>query len=64
VLPRIEGLDVTNYLGPLGGTGLTAYVGLTRIARLRPEKPSSFRPRRAESVSRQVNSHLCWGRGG
>ncbi|MFI5776927.1 NADP-dependent oxidoreductase [Nocardia sp. NPDC051570] len=36
VLPGIDGLDVTNYLGALGGTGLTAYIGLTRIARVQP----------------------------
>jgi NADPH-dependent curcumin reductase CurA len=30
------GVPVTAYLGILGGTGLTAYVGLTRIARLQP----------------------------
>ncbi|MFG2576324.1 zinc-binding dehydrogenase [Streptomyces sp. NPDC048481] len=33
-LPRIEGVPLTAYLSTLGGTGLTAYVGLTRIARL------------------------------
>ncbi|MFI8073959.1 NADP-dependent oxidoreductase [Streptomyces sp. NPDC086033] len=33
-LPRFEGVPVTAYLSTLGGTGLTAYVGLTRIARL------------------------------
>ncbi|WP_433655175.1 zinc-binding dehydrogenase [Nocardia sp. CA-128927] len=36
VLPGVDGLDVVQYLGLLGGTGLTAYVGLTRIARLQP----------------------------
>ncbi|WP_030345981.1 NADP-dependent oxidoreductase [Streptomyces sp. NRRL S-1022] len=34
-LPRFDGVPLTAYLGVLGGTGLTAYVGLTRIARLR-----------------------------
>jgi NADPH-dependent curcumin reductase CurA len=34
-LPRFEGVPLTAYLSTLGGTGLTAYVGLTRIARLR-----------------------------
>lgn len=33
-LPRFEGVPLTAYLSILGGTGLTAYVGLTRIARL------------------------------
>ena len=31
-----EGVPLTAYLGILGGTGLTAYVGLTRVARLEP----------------------------
>nr|WP_042197969.1 NADP-dependent oxidoreductase [Kibdelosporangium sp. MJ126-NF4]CEL23035.1 Putative oxidoreductase YncB [Kibdelosporangium sp. MJ126-NF4]CTQ90174.1 Putative oxidoreductase YncB [Kibdelosporangium sp. MJ126-NF4] len=31
-----EGVPLRAFLGILGGTGLTAYVGLTRIARLRP----------------------------
>ncbi|MET8764185.1 NADP-dependent oxidoreductase [Lentzea sp. NPDC004782] len=30
------GVPLSAYLGVLGGTGLTAFVGLTRIARLRP----------------------------
>lgn len=34
-LPRFDGVPPTAYLSTLGGTGLTAYVGLTRIARLR-----------------------------
>ncbi|MEU4169317.1 NADP-dependent oxidoreductase [Streptomyces sp. NPDC026665] len=33
-LPRFDGVPLTAYLSLLGGTGLTAYVGLTRIARL------------------------------
>ncbi|WP_406835022.1 zinc-binding dehydrogenase [Streptomyces sp. AHU1] len=33
-LPRFDGVPLTVYLSTLGGTGLTAYVGLTRIARL------------------------------
>lgn len=33
-LPRFDGVPLTAYLSVLGGTGLTAYVGLTRIARL------------------------------
>ncbi|WP_299537465.1 NADP-dependent oxidoreductase [uncultured Streptomyces sp.] len=33
-LPRFEGVPLTAHLSTLGGTGLTAYVGLTRIARL------------------------------
>ncbi|MGA5037036.1 NADP-dependent oxidoreductase [Streptomyces capoamus] len=33
-LPRFDGVPWTAYLSVLGGTGLTAYVGLTRIARL------------------------------
>lgn len=36
VLPRHEGVPVSAYLGVLGGTGLSAYVGLTRVARLQP----------------------------
>ncbi len=35
-LPVAEGVPLTAHLGVLGGTGLTAYVGLTRIARLEP----------------------------
>lgn len=34
-LPRYEGVPLSAHLGILGGTGLTAYVGLTRIAQLR-----------------------------
>jgi len=34
-LPRFDGVPLTAYLSILGGTGLTAYVGLTRIARLK-----------------------------
>ncbi|MEU6374635.1 NADP-dependent oxidoreductase [Streptomyces sp. NPDC046909] len=34
-LPHYEGVPLSAYLSILGGTGLTAYVGLTRIARLR-----------------------------
>jgi NADPH-dependent curcumin reductase CurA len=34
-LPRFDGVPLTAYLSVLGGTGLTAYVGLTGIARLR-----------------------------
>ncbi|MDH6219398.1 NADPH-dependent curcumin reductase CurA [Streptomyces pseudovenezuelae] len=34
-LPLYEGVPLSAYLSVLGGTGLTAYVGLTRIARLR-----------------------------
>ncbi|MGW1963651.1 NADP-dependent oxidoreductase [Streptomyces sp. NPDC001935] len=33
-LPRFDKVPLTAYLSTLGGTGLTAYVGLTRIARL------------------------------
>ncbi|MET9907041.1 NADP-dependent oxidoreductase [Streptomyces sp. NPDC006476] len=33
-LPRFEGVPLTAYLSVLGGTGLTAYAGLTRVARL------------------------------
>ncbi|KOG37161.1 NADP-dependent oxidoreductase [Streptomyces resistomycificus] len=33
-LPRFDAVPLTAYLSTLGGTGLTAYVGLTRIARL------------------------------
>ncbi|WP_433892066.1 NADP-dependent oxidoreductase [Streptomyces sp. CA-111067] len=35
LLPRHEGVPLSAHLGILGGTGLTAYVGLTRIAQLR-----------------------------
>ena len=34
-LPHHEGVPLSAYLSILGGTGLTAYVGLTRIAQLR-----------------------------
>lgn len=34
-VPELEGLPLSLYLGLLGMPGLTAYVGLTRIARLR-----------------------------
>lgn len=34
-LPRHEGVPLSAHLSVLGGTGLTAYVALTRIARLR-----------------------------
>ena len=33
--PHLDGVPLSAYLSILGGTGLTAYVGLTRIARLR-----------------------------
>lgn len=33
-LPHFDGVPLTAFLSTLGGTGLTAYVGLTRIARL------------------------------
>jgi NADPH-dependent curcumin reductase CurA len=36
VLVPAEGVPLSAYLGILGGTGLTAYVGLTRVARLTP----------------------------
>jgi hypothetical protein len=36
VLTVPDGVPLTAYLGILGGTGLTAYVGLTRVARLQP----------------------------
>ncbi|MCM2578518.1 MDR family NADP-dependent oxidoreductase [Streptomyces meridianus] len=35
VLPRYEGVGPESFLGLLGGTGLTAYVALTRIAPVR-----------------------------
>lgn len=34
-VPRFEGVPLSAHLSVLGGTGLTAYVGLTRIAELR-----------------------------
>ncbi|MEW1906932.1 NADP-dependent oxidoreductase [Kitasatospora sp. NPDC085895] len=36
VLPDLPGVPPSAHLGLLGGTGLSAYVGLTRIARLQP----------------------------
>ncbi|WP_030663612.1 NADP-dependent oxidoreductase [Streptomyces rimosus] len=36
VLPAHPGVPARSYLGVLGGTGLTAYVALTRTARLKP----------------------------
>jgi hypothetical protein len=33
-IPQLPGVAVSNYLSLLGGTGLSAYVGLTQIARL------------------------------
>ncbi|GGM15014.1 NADP-dependent oxidoreductase [Streptomyces fumigatiscleroticus] len=35
VVPRFDGVPLSAHLSILGGTGLTAYVGLTRIAELR-----------------------------
>ncbi|MFE9427933.1 NADP-dependent oxidoreductase [Kitasatospora sp. NPDC006697] len=35
-LPHFDGVPLSTHLSLLGGTGLTAYVGLTRIARLQP----------------------------
>lgn len=34
ILPALEGVALSHWLSVLGGTGLTAYVGLTRIAEL------------------------------
>ncbi|KAA2267077.1 NADP-dependent oxidoreductase [Solihabitans fulvus] len=36
VLPALPGVSLSAHLSILGGTGLTAYVALTRIARLQP----------------------------
>lgn len=36
VLPVVDGVATSNFLSILGGTGLTAYAGLTQIARLAP----------------------------
>ncbi len=36
VLPPLAGVPLSAHLSVLGGTGLSAYVGLTRIARLKP----------------------------
>ncbi|WP_431679151.1 NADP-dependent oxidoreductase [Kitasatospora sp. KL5] len=36
VLPDLAGVPLSAHLGLLGGTGLSAYVGLTRVARLQP----------------------------
>lgn len=38
VIEPASGLPLTAYLGVLGGTGLTAWVGLTRIAHLQPRE--------------------------
>ncbi|HVK25691.1 MAG TPA: NADP-dependent oxidoreductase [Actinokineospora sp.] len=38
VLREHEGVPVSAYLSVLGGTGLTAYVGLTEILRLQPDE--------------------------
>lgn len=38
LLPRFDGVPLSAHLSILGGTGLTAYVGLTRIARLREDE--------------------------
>ncbi|MFF9911464.1 zinc-binding dehydrogenase [Streptomyces sp. NPDC013457] len=35
-VPDFEGVPLTAHLSVLGGTGLSAYVGLTRIARIQP----------------------------
>jgi NADPH-dependent curcumin reductase CurA len=36
LLPEVEGVPLSAFLGVLGGTGLTAYVGLTQTAHLQP----------------------------
>jgi len=36
VLPPVPGVPITHWLSVLGGTGLTAWVALTKIARLQP----------------------------
>ncbi|MFC8718576.1 NADP-dependent oxidoreductase [Kitasatospora sp. NPDC057198] len=36
VLPELPGVPLSAHLGILGGTGLSAYVGLTRVAGLKP----------------------------
>ncbi|QLJ00577.1 NADP-dependent oxidoreductase [Streptomyces sp. NEAU-sy36] len=36
VLPEHDNVPLTAWLGLLGGTGLSAYVGLTKVARMRP----------------------------
>ncbi|ALG08910.1 NADP-dependent oxidoreductase [Kibdelosporangium phytohabitans] len=36
VVTPVDGVPLSAFLGVLGGTGLTAYVGLTRVARLQP----------------------------
>ncbi|WP_278257907.1 zinc-binding dehydrogenase [Nocardioides convexus] len=36
VIDVADGVPLSAYLGVLGGTGLTAWVGLTRVARLQP----------------------------
>ncbi|MGC4937237.1 NADP-dependent oxidoreductase [Kribbella sp. DT2] len=35
-IAELDGVPLSSYLGILGGTGLSAYVGLTRIARVQP----------------------------
>ncbi|GHO48945.1 hypothetical protein KSX_71080 [Ktedonospora formicarum] len=37
-LPQVPGVPISAYLGILGGTGLAAYVALTKIARLQTEE--------------------------
>ncbi|MFD3874612.1 zinc-binding dehydrogenase [Streptomyces sp. NPDC058623] len=36
VLPQLPGVGAATFLGLLGGTGLSAYVALTRVARIQP----------------------------
>ncbi|MGA5820684.1 NADP-dependent oxidoreductase [Kitasatospora sp. NPDC094028] len=36
LLPVFDGVPLSNHLSVLGGTGLSAWVGLTRVARLQP----------------------------
>ncbi|RKT17325.1 hypothetical protein BX285_1694 [Streptomyces sp. 1114.5] len=38
VLPEFDGVPLSAHLSVLGGTGLSAFVGLTRVARLQPDE--------------------------
>lgn len=60
VLPDLPGVAPESFLGILGGTGLTAYVALTRIAALRPGE-DVFVSAAAGGVGSAAG---CWARGG
>ena len=54
-----DGVPLSAYLGILGGTGLSAYVGLTRIAKLQPGESVFVSPPRVGSVRRSAGSRSC-----